>query len=119
MNIEVNVHHHQDEQCCARIECKVDQLAMQLERVLAQLETVLEKENQMAATIDDILAGVNTESTVDDSIITLLNNIAQQLANAGVPQAKIDAIMSVIQANQAKVTAAVTANTPAAPPPTP
>lgn len=73
----------------------------------------------MAATIDDILAGVQQESTVDDSIIALLNNIAAQLANAGVPQDKIDAIMAVIQANQTKVTAAVTANTPAQPPPTP
>lgn len=108
------MHNHNDD-CCTRLECKVDQIAMQLERVLAQLETSLEKENTMAATIQDILDGVNQESTVDDSIITLLNNIAAQLASAGVPQAQIDAVMSVIQANQAKVTAAVTANTPAAP----
>jgi len=118
MKIEVTVHHH-NEECCARIECKVDQALVQLDRVLAQQERILEREAQMAATIDDILAGVQQESTVDDSIITLLNNIAAQLANAGVPQDKIDAIMAVITANQAKVTAAVTANTPAAPPPTP
>lgn len=102
---DVNVHVHSADE--RPIQKKLDQ-------ILRALSVITAKEAAMAATIDDILAGVQAESTVDDSIIALLNNIAQQLANAGVPQAKIDAIMAVIQANQDKVTAAVTANTPAA-----
>lgn len=87
--------------------------------ILAQLRALSRKEDRMAATIQDILDGVNAESTVDDSIIALLQNIADQLKNAGVPQAQIDAIMTVVNANQAKIAAAVLANTPAAPAPTP
>lgn len=65
----------------------------------------------MAATIDDILAGVTEESTLEDSVITLLTNAMQ---NQGVPQAKIDAVVAALQANKDKLNAAITANTPQA-----
>jgi hypothetical protein len=109
MRIDVHIHHDGADGALDR---KLDQILVKLGLIQAQ-------EGKMAATIQNILDGVNQESTVDDSIITLLNNIAAQLAAGGVPQAQIDAVMSVIQANQAKVTAAVVANTPAAPPPAP
>jgi len=106
--MRIDLHVHQPE-CCARVEHKLD-------RILAHLNIIEEKENQMATTIQDILDGVNQESTVDDSIITLLGNIFQQLQNAGIPQAQLDAIKTVIDANVAKISAAVTANTPVVPP---
>ncbi len=68
-----------------------------------------------ANTLDDVLAEMEQESTVDDSIIALLNGLQAQVAAAGGNQAKIDAIFAAAQANIAKVSAAVTANTPAAP----
>ena len=81
------------------------------------LKQILHKENQIMATIQDVQAAVAAESTVDDSIITLLNGIVQQLKDAlatGNPAA-LDAVVQSIQANTAKLQAAVTANTPATP----
>lgn len=70
------------------------------------------------ATLDDTLAAVNAESTIDDSIIALLQGLEAQIAAGGLSpadQAKVDQIFASAQANAAKVSAAVTANTPAAP----
>lgn len=83
----------------------------------ARLSKTLEN---MAATLDSILTQVTDESTVDDSIITLLTGIKAQLdavlAGALTPaqQAKADAIFAQVEANIKKVADAVTANTPAA-----
>lgn len=69
------------------------------------------------ATINDISAAVAAESTVDDSIITLLNQIVQQLkdAQASNDPAAMDLVVASIQANTKKLSDAVTANTPTAP----
>ncbi len=71
------------------------------------------------ATIQDVQAAVAAESTVDDSIITLLNGIVQQLkdAQASGNPAALDAVVQSIQANTTKLQAAVTANTPVTPTP--
>lgn len=66
------------------------------------------------ATIDDVLAGVQEESTLEDSVILLLQNA---LTNAGVPQAKIDAIIAQISTNKQKLNDAITAATPVPPQP--
>ena len=65
------------------------------------------------ATIQDVSAAVAAESTVDDSIIVLLNGIVQQLkdAQASNDPAALDVVVANIQANTAKIQAAVTANT--------
>lgn len=73
------------------------------------------------ATLDQVLQDVTDESTLDDSIITLLTGIKAQLdavlAGGLTPevQAKVDAIFTAAEANKAKVAAAIAANTPAAP----
>lgn len=75
------------------------------------------KVNTIMATIQDVADAVNAESTVDDSIITLLNSIVAQLQaviDSGDP-ASLDAVVSAIKANTAKLQAAVTANTPVTP----
>lgn len=77
----------------------------------------------MANTLDDVLKDVTDESTLDDSIIALLTGIKAQLdavlAGGLTPalQAKVDQIFAQAEANKAKVAAAITANTPAAPTP--
>lgn len=74
----------------------------------------------MANTLDDLVSDVQSESTVDDSIVALTTSIKAQLdallAGQLSPdqQAKVDQVFSTIEANKAKVAAAVTANTPAA-----
>lgn len=68
----------------------------------------------MAATIDDILAGVQEEATLEDSVILLLTNAMQ---NQGIPQEKIDAVIASLNANKQKLNDAITANTPIPPQP--
>ncbi len=73
-------------------------------------------------TLDQVLQSVTDESTLDDSIIALLQGIKAQLdavlAGGLSPenQAKVDAIFAAAEANKAKVSAAVTANTAAGKP---
>ena len=80
-------------------------------RVLQLLEKIM-------ASLDETLAAVTAESTVDDSIIALLEGLAAQIKAGGLSaadQAKVDAIFAQANTNSAKVTTAVTTNTPAAP----
>ena len=93
----------------------VDSVAMdgKIQQILLDLEKIM-------ASLDETLAAVQQESTVDDSIIALLNGLAAQIAAGGLSaadQAKVDAIFKAAQDNAAKVSAAVTANTPVAPTP--
>jgi len=78
----------------------------------SKLDRIIALQETMMAKIDDILADVQAESTLDDSIITLLTNIAQQLKDAGTDPAKLQAVQDAIDANKAKISAAITANTP-------
>jgi len=84
---------------------------------LGLLKQIVTKENQIMASIQDVTAAIANESTVDDSIIALLNGIVQQLkdAQASNDPAALDAVVAGIQANTQKIQDAVTANTPVAP----
>lgn len=81
------------------------------------LQEINYKVNFIMATIQDVNAAVAAESSVDDSIVTLLNGIVQQLkdAKASGDPAALDAIVAGIQANTKKLSDAVTANTPVTP----
>lgn len=99
-------------------ECHPDHPNHWLHKRLHNLEHKLDK---IIMTLDQVLQSVTDESTVDDSIITLLTGIKAQLDAAlkgglsPADQAKVDAIFAAAEANKAKVSAAITANTPAAP----
>ena len=69
--------------------------------------------------ITDLQAAVTRVTDAEDSVITLLNGISQQLKDAiaaGDPAA-IQAVVTQLDSNAAKLAAAVVANTPT--PPTP
>lgn len=87
-----------------------------LRRIEFKLNYLIKQGNILMATMQDVQAATAAESTVDDSIITLLNGIVQQLkaAQASNDPAALDAVVSSIQANTKKISDAVTANTPAA-----
>lgn len=73
------------------------------------------KVNYIMATLQDIVLDVQQESDLDDSIITLLSGISQQLKDAQAQNdpAAIQAVINQIDANKKKLSDAVTANTPA------
>lgn len=83
------------------------------------LQQLLTNSEKIMASIQDVIDDVAAESTVDDSIIALLNGISAQLAAAlaaGGSPAQIQSIKDGLDANIAKIQAAITANTPPAPP---
>ena len=66
------------------------------------------------ATLDDLQQKVNAETSVEQSAITLMQGLSEQLKAAQNDPAKIQALADQLDANQAALAAAVAANTPAA-----
>jgi hypothetical protein len=104
-----------------RFEDKLDLIVLLLCRQDARISRILRRVRKIMATIDQVLQDVTDESTLEDSIITLLTNIKAQLdaalANQNIPadvQAKIDSVFEGLEANKTKVADAIKANTPAA-----
>lgn len=65
------------------------------------------------ADLTKLTADVEAEKTVDDSAIALLQGLKAQLDAAGTDPAKLAALSSALETEQAALTAAITANTPA------
>lgn len=84
---------------------------------LALVRQLAQQLGGIMATLDDILASVESEDAVDDSIIALLTGIKAQLdaVLAGnltpAQQAKVDAIFQKVESSKAKVEQAILANT--------
>jgi hypothetical protein len=74
-------------------------------------------ETKLMASIDDLTAAVAQETTLEGSVITLLNGIEAQLVAAGLDATKVNAVFDKVTANNTALQAAITANTPAAPAP--
>lgn len=86
------------------------------EEVIRLLKLILKKENQIMATLQELTAAVQRNTDVDDSVITLLSGISQQLkdALASNDPAAIQTLITQLDANTQKMADAVTANTPSA-----
>lgn len=74
------------------------------------------------ASLDDVAADVQAESTIADSLVVLVQGLEKQVADAlsgttlpPAVQAKVDAVFSGIEANKAKFAAALASGTPSAP----
>ena len=101
MNVVFHVYHHVD----PAFERRLEQM----------IETLIQKQQEkIMATLDDLVAKVANISTVEDSVIALLTDIAARLKEAGQDQAKLDALAAAIDDQTKKLSDAVVANTPAA-----
>jgi hypothetical protein len=81
---------------------------------------LLRKVNLMADALTDLQNAVAAELTVEQSAITLLQQLAADVAAANaISPVAVEAVVANINANAAALAAAVTANTPAAPAPAP
>ena len=78
-------------------------------------DKLVKKVNKLMATINDLKAAVERNTSVDDSVLTMLTGLVQQLkdAQANNDPAAIDQLIAQLDANTQKMTDAVTANTPA------
>ena len=68
------------------------------------------------AALDDLTAQVAANTTVEASAVTLIQGLAAQLAAAGTDPAKLASLQASLKTSADSLAAAITANTPAAPP---
>ena len=69
------------------------------------------KLEMIMATLDDLITKVTELDSVEDSVIALLTDIKAQLVAAGQDPAKLQALSDSLDAEKAKLAAAVAANT--------
>jgi hypothetical protein len=107
MRLHVYHHHLPDEEPSRWMEQLKDEVGL-----------ILEGLENLMATMQDLKDAVQRNTSVDDSVLALLQGISQQLKDAQAandPQAIAD-VIAQLDANTQKMTDAVTANTPAADP---
>lgn len=113
MALTINVYESVDvdaiEDVLLRLEVKVDRLT----RLVEQTNI---KENFIMADLTALTQAVTDNSSVVDSAVLLINDIAAQLSAAATDPAAVQAIADQLTAKSAELAAAVAANTPAAPP---
>lgn len=95
-------------------------IVRQADRIINQIQKA---EQHIMVNLDALTAAVAEDTTVSQSIVTMLNGIAQQLADliaAGtVNEAELQGLVDQIKANSQTLSDAVTANTPVTVPETP
>ena len=91
-----------------------------LETILANTERLIVMSTTTTNSLANLQAAVANETTVDQSVLTLLTTLAAEIAAASPTgdNPAIDSVVATMTANAAALSAAVTANTPA-PPATP
>jgi hypothetical protein len=87
-----------------------------LDAILKLLRESKTREVHMSAEMDTLAAAVQQNTSLDDSIISLLNGIAAQLTATAGDKAQALALAAELNAKSAALSAAITANTPQAPP---
>ena len=88
-----------------------------LDAILKMLRESKGREVAMSVEMDALVVAVNENTSLDDSVIALLNGLSAQILDAAGDKAKATALAAEVQAKSAAVAAAIAANTPAAPPP--
>ncbi len=95
-------------------------LSQKIDTLTSLVQQLLTQEHTMAISLTAITAEVANNTTVTASVVTLVQNLAAQIA--AIPpstdpttQAALDALAATLTANDSSIAAAVTANTPAAP----
>lgn len=84
-------------------------------RVERGINFLISKLSTMDQTFLNLQAEVANNTTVESSAIALIKGLASQISAAGTDPAALAAIVTQLQANDAALAAAVSANTPAAP----
>ncbi len=105
LRLDVHLHHEPDTVTTA--------LLNQILAKLSQLET---KEVTMSVQLDTLAAQVAATTEVEKSAITLIQGLSAQIAALKDDPAKLQALADSLSASAADLSAAITANTPAAPP---
>lgn len=95
----------------------VESMNRKLDRITYLLLLTVKGEIEMSKEFDDLTTQVTSNTNAIQSAITLINGIADRITAAGVDPAKLAALTAELKAKDDELSAAVVANTPAAPPP--
>lgn len=90
-----------------------------LKEILGELKSIKKEQNHMSAEIDRLTASVASLTTAEQSSNALLAQLSQLIRDNANDPAALNALADSIDADTAEITAAVVANTPAAPAPAP
>jgi chromosome segregation ATPase len=101
------------------LEEQADATIAALQRVEAVLTTLVAKGEAVSVELDALTAEVERNTTVDESAITLMEQLAQMLRDHADDPAAIRSLADKLETSSSRLATAVTANTPAAPTPTP
>lgn len=93
---------------------RAQRIERSLDAIKAALSTIHQQGKHMSQELDDLTAQVTRNSEVEASALALINGIADRIAAAGVDPAKLTALTAELRAKDDELSAAVTANTPAA-----
>jgi hypothetical protein len=90
--------------------------------MIGMLQTLTNMETKMTISLDALSAAVANNSTIEGSVVTLLQQLASQIAaippsNDPATQASLDALVATLSQNDTTLASAVVANTPAVTPP--
>ena len=88
-----------------------------LESILEQLRTTNHEIKHMSADLSALAAAVQANTDAEQSAIALMADLAQRFEDSKADPAQVQALADQLRANAAALSAAVLANTPAAPPP--
>jgi MoxR-like ATPase len=97
-------------------------ILVQLSRIERKLDALIKEETIEMAWIDDMRAEIANNTTVSQSAVAMVANLADQiqtLINNGASPAELQSFVDTLRANDVSVATAVAANTPAPPEPTP
>ncbi len=90
-----------------------------LTQIVALLQTISLKESQIMAITDDLEKEVAAQTTVEAGVEKLVANLAAAAAAAAPDNARLQAVLDTMTANDTRLAALVVANTPAPPIPVP
>lgn len=121
MRLDIHHNYHADQ----TLQQRLDWLYGQLERLHGQVAHIISNQESIMATLDEVLQAVKDESTQEDSVVVLLQQLREQIAGlvaGNLPpdvQAKVDAVFTGLQANKAKLAGAIANTGPNPPAPAP
>lgn len=101
MEVHVHVHMHG-----GRMDEKLDEILAAVSLLTSQGKVIMKE-------IDDLESAVMENTTVDESAVTLLTNMAATIESLKNDPAKLQQFANNIRASSAKLASAVQANTPA------
>lgn len=108
--MDVNVYLHDGrEESLARIQRSLDRI----ERMLTQLQRM---EIHEMALLDDLTSQVQANHDLEESAVTMIQGLADQIAATAGDPAAVAALADSLRSSATDLGAAITANTPAAPP---